>query len=91
MSKIQKVSQYEFLQLLKQDLIHNEYPYRDNYDDDAKYETVVRLFNCIDTIDGLIWQLCEEGWDAPSVMRLLVAPFVEVGDDMRDLPSHYDT
>jgi len=91
MSKIQKISQAEFLQLLKQDLVYNQPYCRDDYDNDAEYEMAVSQFNAINTIDDLIWQLCEEAWDAPGIMNLLVTPFVEVGDDMNNLPLHYST
>jgi len=91
MSKIQKIGNAEFVQLLKQDMIENQHYCREDYDGNSEYELAVSEFNDISTIEQLVWKLADEGWDAPGIMKLLVSPFVEIGNDMQDMPLHYDT
>ena len=86
-----KMNRHEYLELLKKDLIDNENYCRDDYDEQAEYDLELSTLRDIPTIEDLIWKLTEEGWDAPSLMRFLVDPLVDVENDMIALPLHFDT
>ena len=82
-----KMNRHEYLELLKKDLIDNENYCRDDYDEQAEYDLELSTLKDIPTIEDLILKLIDEGWDASSLMRFLIDPLVEVGDDMRNLPD----
>jgi len=86
-----KMNRHEYLDLLKKDLIDNENYHPGDYDEQAEYDLALSTLRDISTIEDLIWKLTEEGWDAPSLMRFLVDPLVDVENDMIALPLHFDT